>query len=259
MKTMMIEQLLMWAFNEELPKIDAGIGGPSAAPSTWNAVQEMISLGTIVDRQPNRHGVISGFVSDGEAHPDAYIVSACVARLAETEGFNVPPAWAPFPEWSDEHGLIAAAVARIRLEEMGRAGRLNGRHVVNLVRRCAILKSGPDWQVSDPPKIVKEGDKGKGAWFVTRTKKDRLGNTVTYLDNGFDKRTRRPKKGAFQKFRLATSIRGAVIARMEWQLWQSALEMLHGLMKGRLSSIDLLPFRPYYQPWVTQMNIAGDA
>jgi len=249
MRKMTIEQILMWTYNDELPKVDAGMSGPSAAPSSWNAVGEMITLGTIVDRQPNRYGVVSSFISEGDPHPDALRVYACVNRLQDHDGFEIADGWAPFPEWTDEHGLISAEVARIVGEELGKGGRLNGRHVVNLVRNAAIIGRGPNWDVK-APRIAPLSKSNKPAWFVTRSAKDGTGRTYTYEDDGFDDRKKRPKKGAYQKFRIVDPIRGAVIARLEWQLWQSALETLHEALSHRLVEIDLQPFFPDRFPWV---------
>lgn len=249
MRTMTIEQLLVWTYGDELPKADAGMSGPSAAPSSWNAVGEMITLGTMVDRQPNRYGVVSSFLSEGDPHRDALTAYQFVNQLQGDDGFEIGEGWRPFPEWDDEHGLIVAEVSRIVAEEIGRGGRLNGRHVVNLVRNAAIMGRGPDWRAK-PPRIVPLMDYGKPRWFVDRTAKDRTGKSYTYRDNGFDEKKQRPRKGAYQEFRLADPIRAAVVSRMEWQLWQSALETLHSRLSGRLTDIDLLPFRPDRFPWL---------
>ena len=250
MRSMSIEDLLIWAFNEELPKV----GGKSeavlsAAPSTWAVMSDVIALGTIVDKGPNRYGVVSGFSYEGDPHPDALIVGALVRGLANSGGFEIEEGWNPFPEWSDERGLIASEVRRVVDHELQRGAKLNGRYIVHLVTTSAILKRGPCWQ-ADEPKQVKIAVNGKDAWFVQRKARNGLGKVYTYEDNGFSQRSQRPMKGAYQKWRLTQPLRSAIIGRLDWQLWQSALEALHGQIASQeLSSISVTPFQPDRFPW----------
>lgn len=250
MKKMTIDQLLIWAFTEELPKIGArSEASMSAAPSSWNVMSDMIALGTMVDKGPNQYGVVSGFVYGGDPHPDALIVGDAVRGLAAHDGFEVGEGWNPFPEWKDEHGLIAAEVALVAADQMGRSGRLNGRYMVSLVTSAAILKRGPCW-LADEPRVVMMARSGKPAWFVKRKMRNRMGQIVTYEDNGFDERKQRPRPGAYRKYRLAEPIRSAIVARMDWQLWQSALNFLHRRLSAQLSAHDLLAFVPDRTPWL---------
>ncbi|WP_412474726.1 hypothetical protein ACK83U_00840 [Rhizobium sp. WW22] len=245
-----IEALLTWAFVEELPKVESGSVGPSVAPSVWQMMFDVITLGTNIDKSPNGYGVVGNFVNIGDPHPDALIVGNAVRALADRNGYEVMSGWWPFPEWDDPHGVIRAEVDRIAAEQVyERGGRLNGRHIVTLVTSAAILKRGPDW-TAEAPKVVTVKLNGKDdAWFVKRTAKDAFGRPIEYEDSGFDYRKRRPKKGAYRKYRLAQPIRAAVISRLEWQLWQSALEALHDSLSGTLSAHDLLPFTPNRHPW----------
>lgn len=259
MKKITIEALLQWAFTEELPKVGTSeSAGPSAAPSTWGVLSDVITLGTMVDKSPNKFGVISGYVWQGEPHPDALVVGRAVRALAERDGYEVAEGWNPFPEWPDDHGVIRAEVERIRIEQVNdRSGRLNGKHVVHLVTTSAILKRGPEWQ-AEQPKIVMVERSGKPAWFVMRKAKDSLGRTMWFEDNGFDQKRQRPVRNAYRKWRLAGSIRSDVISRLEWQIWQSALEVLHESLMGRLSGHDLLPFTPDRHPWAPRRKQVQD-
>jgi len=251
MKKITIEQLLIWAFTEELPKIGSKSEvSLSAAPSSWSVMSDMIALGTMVDKGPNRYGVVSGFVYGGEPHADAIAVGDAVRGLAALDGFEIGAGWNPFPEWKDDHGLIAAEVARVVADQTGRSGRLNGRYVVSLVTSAAILKRGPSWEAQEP-KVAKVGINGNDAWFIQRKAKTSTGKLYQYEDDGFNHRSRRPFKGAYQKWRLVDPLRSAIVARMDWQLWQSALEELHTRLASVLSHHDLLPFSPDRAPWRT--------
>lgn len=252
MRNMTIDALLTWAFTQELPKVGSvEAAGPSAAPSSWSAFADVIALGTMVDHRPNQYGVVSAFVYQGEPHADALMVGDSVRRLADREGFEVPPSWDPFPGLIDATGTVRDEVHRIISDfAAGRSGKVNGRHIVSLVSACAILKRGPIWE-ADAPRIITVQRGGKDAWFVMRRAKTGLGNVVEYEDNGFDQRKQRPVRGAYRKYRLADPIRATVLARLEWQLWQSALCELHRDLADRLSDHQLQPFKPIWHPWDT--------
>lgn len=252
MKKISIEALLTWAFTVELPKVGATEGGAPSYASGSAAFSEMVALGTLVDRSPNNYGVLSSFTFEGNPHPDAILVGDVVRGLAHRD-FEIADGWYPFPEWNDEHGIIRTEVARIAGEQVAR-GSVNGRHVVSLVTSAAVLKRGPDWTAREP-KVVMLTNAGRPAWFVTRKCKDRTGKLVSYEDNGFDQRKGKPMKGAYRKHRLDEPVRAAVIARMEWQIWQSALEVLHNGLSRYLSAHELLPFYPVMQPWATLREV----
>jgi hypothetical protein len=256
MKKVTIEQLLTWAFVHELPKIGAPVADIGAGFSmAWSVMSEVAALGTIVDRSPNAYGVIPGFVTMGDPHPDAVLVGEAVNDLADRGGFEIGEGWNPFPEWSDEHGLIAAEVSRAVAALRLKRDALGGRHVVNLVRRCAILGRGPDWTATQP-KVRMVTAKGKPAWFVMKKKHDSLRRVYLFEANGFDERKQRPVKGAYRKYELSEPITGDILSRLDWQLWQDALEQLHEELSGRLVLNDLLPFRPDRAPWLTRNRAA---
>jgi len=249
MKKTTIEALLTWAFTKELVKIgapdEAGIGSHSFV----SGMAEFSVLGTVVDRSPNAFGVIPSFIHEGKPHADALAVGDAVRGLAN-EGFDIADGWNPVAEWADEHGLIAAAVEKLAAEQRVRSDRLSGRHIVSMVISSAVLGRGPSW-LAEEPNTVMVAHMGKPAWFVLRKAKDRTGKTYEYEDNGFDQRRQRPVKGAYRKWRLDRSIRGDVLSRLDWQLWQSALELLHRRLSAskRLAEHELLTFRPIRAPW----------
>jgi len=248
MKTMTIEAFLTWAFTAELCKVGGGeddFGGGGS--SSWSFVTEYAALGTLIDRSPNVYGVIPGFTEDGDPHPDAR-VAGDVVRSLDDIGFDVPAGWQPFPEWSDEHGLIAAEVARVVGEVRLKGERLGGYHVTQTVIRAAILGRGPDWEVKEPTTRMVEAN-GKPLWFISRTTRDAFGRVYAFEGDGFDRKKQRPMRGAYRKFELSSSIRGAILARLDWELWQDALAELANRLEGQLESHRIAPFYPDRHPW----------
>lgn len=240
-----IENLLHWAFTEQLCEKREGASA-TIGSSNFTMIMEIVRLGAVIDRSRNIMEASSAFVAL-EPHEDALAVIAAVQKLAKHD-FDIGEGWNPFPEWQDEHGLIAAAV-REEVEALRvRGENLNGRHVAGLVFSCAVLGRGPDWRAEEPKAVcTKRG--GKEAWFIRKTGKDAFGRSYWFEANGYDTKRKRPIRGAYRKMELAQPIRGAIIARLEWQLWQDALCDLHKTLANQLASHDLLPFFPRRQPW----------
>lgn len=248
MKKVTIEQLLSWAFTHELGKVGAGGGGSFVSGSAWSAVSEMAALGTLVDRSPNHYGVIPDFVVTSYPHEDAVMAGDAVRALADRGGYEISEQWYPFPEWDDPHGLVREEVARTVNDVMSRRDVVNGKHVANLVISRAVLGRSIDWTAEEPTylPVLKLGNP---QWFVKRRITNAMNRVEMIEDDGFDRKRRRPKRGAYQKFYIDGSIRGAIIARMEWQIVQEAFEALHSELSGRLKAHDLLPFTPNLTPW----------
>ena len=252
MKKVTIDTLLTWAFTQELCKVGAtGTEGSSIAGG-WQAFAGMAELGTLIDRTPNYYGVIPDFVTNGgDPHPDAVEVGDAVRELADRGGFEIDLSVNPFPEWADERGLIAAEVARVVDELQIKRDVQQGAHVVNLVITSAFLGRGPEWSAVRPAERMVERA-GKPAWFILSTAKDAFGRAYEYETDGRDKRSRRPVRGAYRKFELSAPLRGAIISRFEWSIWQSALSELHNALSGRLAAHELTEFRGDFQPWMRE-------
>ena len=248
MKTIGITDLLAWAFCQELCKVGAGGDGLTAVSiSSWSLTRDMAVLGTLIDRSPNIFGVIPGFIEDGDPHPDALAVGRAVKAL-DAIGFEIPEGWMPFPEFDDPHGLIAAEVARVVAEVRLKGDRLGGRHLVTLVTGAAILGRGPDWHCDAPTFRLVEM-RGKPRWFLTKKVPDSLGRTYEIEVDGFDAKRQRPMRGAYRKYELSRMLRGEILSRLDWQLWQDALSFLADRLSGQVTAHRIAPFFPDRQPW----------
>lgn len=250
MKTMGIEDLLTWAFTQELWKVGSGGGFTSASASGWSRVQAYGELCALIDRTPNHFGVVPGF-EEGEPHPDAMLAGRAVKGLSRL-GLMMPTAgWNIFPEFDDEHGAIASEIDRVFAGWRAKGAAGAGSHLVALTTRCAILGKGPDWH-ADQPKVAPLMKWGNAMWFVKRNRKDSLGNLIHTEADGFDKRTRRPRPGAYRKFRVTEPMTSAVLGRLDWWLWQKALEILHAELFGQLKGHRLMGFSHIAEPWFSE-------
>ena len=247
MRKTSIENVLSWAFIEELPKVSRD-GSQTSAPasSAWSTMQE---LGTLIDASPNAYGVIPSF-EQGEVHPDALVIADAVMLLAAAK-FDVTAQGKVFADWDDPHGLIAAELATLAAEWAGKVS-IQGDHVRHLVRTSAILRRGPDWR-EDQPEFRMVAKNGMDAWFFLQEVNVR-GRKVMQEVDGFDRVKRRPKKGAYRKYELEMPIRGALQMRLDWQLWQMALSHLADQIKGDLQSWSLLTFIPDMAPWIRKKD-----
>jgi hypothetical protein len=246
-----IEKLLEWAFREELCKVGAGGGqvslGYASAGSSFN---DVVELGTLIDRTPNTFGVIADFISTDDPHPDALKVGRAVKALAKLE-IEFPASWNPLAEFDDPHGLIEDEIARFTSRADWRADMWSGAAMVSLVTRVALLGRGPDWRIDGDIgfRLVMMG--GKPAWFIKTTvgAKDGRPYQIETAD-GYDRRKHRPKAGAYRKFELKRSILVDIQARAEWQLWQDALLHLRNGLVDAVEAFEIAEFHPVRIPWM---------
>ena len=250
-----IEKLLEWAFREELCKVGAGGGFSLVSASAWDLVSGMAELGTLIDRSPNGYGVIPGFHALGDPHPDAVAVGDAVRGLRDI-GFEIPEGWNPLSEFDDPHGLIAAEVERVASRERLKGDRLTGRAMAALVTGAAILGRGPDWGIEDEPGFRMVTIAGEPAWFIVKRQKDALGRVHEIeTADGRDRKTHRPKHGAYRKYELKRTMTSDILSRLEWQIWQDALRHVHRTVAGALEAHDLIEFAPHRFPWLTKRKL----
>ncbi|CVI59497.1 hypothetical protein CFBP4996_18190 [Agrobacterium leguminum] len=242
-----IEKLLQWAFVQELCVRDiAEAGGPSSSSSNFTMIMEMLELGAIIDRSRNVMAASSAITL--EPHLDALAVADAVRDLADHR-FVIADDWAPFTDWADDYGLVSEAV-RSEIEAFRlRGDRANGRRAANLVICSAILGRGPDWFAEKPEERIVER-RGQPAWFISKSAKDGFGRSYEFEVDGYDRKRKRPMRGAYRKMELAEPIRSEIISRMEWKLWQDALVCLRKSLANQLSFYDVEPFSPDYAPWM---------
>lgn len=257
MKTVTMEELLTWAFVNELPK-GGGVDGLDNAnsawrmleASSWGKITSYAELGTVVDT-----GRGDNFLFEqGEPHEDAVTLGRAVAGLAACD-IVLPPGWNPLADWPDEDGmtadLAADAVAKVRkrIEERTQARR--GTEMVSLVVGTAILGRAPDW-TAEPSKVRMVERSGKPAWFVKRTMTDALGRRYDIEVDGYNPRTQRPQRGAYRKHELSTDPTGDILSRLDHQIWVAVNRRLERELAGHLVDHRLVAEERSMTPWLAR-------
>jgi hypothetical protein len=247
-KAMTIEDALRWAYREELPKREFG----GADGASWLATY--VELGTRID--VNAFGVVpmSGY-TDAPPHPDAVKLWQAVQALDALE-IEAPEGWNPITDLGDLGPLGAAAVAKAFAAEtvVGVDGKRRFKvKPSRLIVHFAVLGDQEEWR-AEPAKIAAVTENGKAKWFRRQTlwidrgrfADQNLGHWAEVEVSGVDKK-RRPYADAYHKYFLDPDPHAAIVARMEWQLWRSAIDMLAEDVE--LDSIALQPSAAPQWPW----------
>lgn len=257
MKTVTMEELLTWAFVNELPK-GGGVDGLDNAnsawrmleASSWGKITSYAELGTLIDRS----GGTNYFIEQGEPHEDAVTVGRAVAQLSACD-IVLPAMWNPLADWPDDDAtmtaLAADAVARVRkrIEERTQARR--GSEMVSLVVGTAILSRAPDW-TAEPSKVKLVERGGQPAWFVKRVMIDAFGNRHEIEVDGRSGRDRRPVRGAYRKYELSTAPDGDILSRLDHQIWVAVNRRLETELAGHLIDHRLVAEERSMTPWLAR-------
>jgi len=247
-----IVELLEWAYRHELPKAERpGDGMSASASSSWGMVASYGVLGTVIDAQINRFGVVPVGMDEGDPHPDAMAVAAAVGGLASSR-VSISEEWTPFPDWVDADGLVEHAVARIR----PRLASMRGEEIQTMLIARAVLGRKPVWRGDEPGRaMIMHG--GKPAWFMKAAGQDAWGNPVEREVDGYNYRSCRPRAGAYRKYRLTDDVAGLAIDRFRRTVWALAVRHVAQHVAGQLSSHQLSAEVPTLAPWAAVAGLAG--
>jgi hypothetical protein len=253
MKRMPIEDLLRWAYRDELPKDDApshfdmpGYGG------AWGGIERYGELMTLVDEPVNCWGVVPNFLAGGRPHPDAVAIGKAVMDL-DALALGIPEDWDPLADLGDLGALGAAAIVQAldRATALDRDGRtrLLKAKPSHLVRRCAIL-APPEWRGDVPEVKLVTGANGKARWFRRIVLQGDAGGYECEVD-GYNERRKRQYDDAYQKSYLDPDPTDVAEARAEYEVWHAALDLLVLDLYGLLAAHEALPTNHPARPWET--------
>lgn len=259
MKTVTIEELLVWAFVHELPKGGGadGLDNIHSAwrqleASSWGKVLGYAELMTLVDRDRPSPGT---WVEQSAPHEDALEVGRAVADLAKYD-VMFPEGWNPVGDWSEQGDLtrdaVARAVERFRLRPAGK----RGTSIVSLVISSAILGRVPDFSTPEPEHVMIERN-GKPAWFMQRTARDAFGREYCLEVDGYNHRAKRPQRGAYYKYELQPDPLSDILGRIDYQIWVAALKVLESALANSLIDHRMTYSTLSATPWIEEKDMMG--
>lgn len=260
-RTMEIDRALRWAFVNELPKArrDARAG---ELISSWRAVAAWAETMCETARDGvNRYGLVALDGECGEPHADALLIGEAVLALDQI-GFDLPEDWRPDRDVDWPSDLRAQAVDEARRRACRRADVGRGRDEMRLaastlVQRCAVMGDPPDWEIGETLCDFVRGASGRPRWFrrVELSAPGAFGDVVELVEvDGYDARAKRPHPDAYFKRRLEPSPVDALVRRAEYEVWRTAMDVLHEELAGRVS-FDLRPCAWPARPW--ERGLAG--
>jgi hypothetical protein len=256
-----IEELLRWAYLEELPKIPRIAAGPAGYGVAWNAIRRWADELSLAAASDNSFGVLPDLSIESFPHADAFRVHEAVAAL-DSWDLGLPDDWSPLADLGplDGHAALVAAKALGVMTVIDTDGKRKLRRSPRrLIFRHAILGGAPDCEVWAPEiKTVKEY--GKAKWFVRKvvTTEGSFGPIYAEVEvDGFDRKRKIPMNGAYQKTYLDPDPIDDVISRGEYEIWRSALDVLASELSGALDDFDVLPCSRPLRPWEEPPAAAG--
>lgn len=250
-----MEDLLCWAYREELPKTPADPAGPLGFGDAYARLRRQGEEMALVI-EPNRYGVAPDLSRGAEPHPDAIVIHDAVRGLAAWT-VGLPDDWSPLADMPHLGAAGAAAVARAldRLTYIDAAGERRLRAsagAAELVFRCAVAGRAPDWRIGPTRIDVERHANGKPRWFVREQFcfDGAFGPAIEEREGeGWDHRRKQPKPEAYQKSRLSPDPVDSIVARGEYELWRAALAILADMLAGKLASAEPLAPQGPLRPW----------
>ncbi len=246
-RSVTIDDLLAWAYRQELPKSTDGLRS-SVATSSAAMWEEFRILGVRVD-VTNVWGCLALGFEGGDPHPDALVVARHVNALAaetlsRVDGIDLLPDPACDILHPHERVWAHAQGFRMAVDEMGM---LRSSLVASIVA-AAHLGRFRSVTTVEGLKRSEVRMNGTPAYF-------RMVDGVEVM--GFDHRRRRPYPGAYRKTQLNMDLAPVVSERIEYQAWRQSLDVLAGQLNGKLEKFSVLPSRAPWTPWTGHVAASG--
>ncbi|MCS0501391.1 hypothetical protein [Ancylobacter mangrovi] len=252
-----IEDLLVWAYRDELPKAQVEpVSFSRGITPGWAGMSKFGKLLAVVDEGDirNRYGVVPDRSATEGPHADAEAVAQAVEGL-ENLSLEIPGGWWPFADWASperwgEAGQLALRDVLDRICVVDESGvRRFKTSPAWLVRKHAMIASAPDWEAEPPTYRTVKTRTGQNAWFVKRTITLPQGGEYEVEQDGFNPTRRRPYRDAYMKMELVPSPFYAGVDRAEYEVWHAGLTLLAEELGNRLASRFVVGPRRSARPW----------
>lgn len=254
-KSVTIEDLLSWAYRDELPKLAAPGPALGGFESAWlSLVRHGEIMPEKVSDGVNRYGVVPYSLDLGEPHPDAVALGDVVASLEglelDCDGFEP---LADMPGLGHEAGA-ATARAMAALTHRDGAGRsLLKRMPADLIRRHAVMRDCPPWEGDLPEARPVLGANGRPRWFraqvITYESAFGLAERTIEVD-GWDAKRKCPMAGAYTKQVWSPDPAEIAVCRAEYQIWRAALDVVAEEAAALMTRHAIVPSARAWAPWI---------
>ncbi len=235
-RVMSVEDVLQWAFRDELPK-DRGLGGSFVPGMPMAPMWRNAALGTPVDNWSREPGLPTCM---GPPAPDALKVEASVQALeafADQAIDDVPDLMGDFGELGvDETRAIRRALCMMPA----------------IVARCAKLRCRPMWTRNIYPGPMRAPN---GRTIVVRSEPV-FSKTITgeEVEHEVLAQVEARAKGEYpfgshSPLQYDPSPQSVAEERAEYLVWWGALEMIARDLDGKLETITVLPSLAPQRPW----------
>ena len=236
-----IQDLLVWAYREELPK-DRGLGGSGRGePCAVSPMFAMGAFGTRVDYFHREPGFPSAM---GAPHPDALLVEAAVERLATHAEQAV-----------DEQLDLAPDFGALGVDE-GHAVRRALAMMPAMVARCAKLQKAPFWSSDVVPRPIYVGGNGR-TLVVRREPQFSKALTGEEVEHEVIVQVTAEQKGsyafgAYSPLQYEPDPQSVVDERAEYLVWWGALNALAADLADKLTTFSVRPPSARQRPWTDE-------
>lgn len=257
-----VEDVIAWAWRDELPKMPRKQEGPMAMAGGWDRTGCFAELLSLVDLYGvNQYGAVPDFSADAWPCRDAQLIGAAVMALDDCV-LELPEDWRPAPELDAFGGLGAKAVSdawrRMTVDHGDGRMTLRLKPSELIIRRAVMGWDADEMIIDGTEQRFDAWPNGEAKWFVRKTVDvivggDGNGNDITEPQdvelNGWNSKSRRPMPDAYRKPYLDPNPVNAIIARAEHEIWLSALAGLHDELVDQMEDIAMLPSAIPAQPW----------
>ena len=235
-----IQDLLVWAYREELPK-DRGLGGSGKGePCAVSPMFAMGAFGTRVDYFHREPGFPSAL---GAPHPDALLVEAAVERLA-----------AHAEQAVDEQLDLAPDFGALGVDEVHAVRRALAM-MPAMVARCAKLQKSPFWTSEIVPRAMYAGN---GRPMVVR-REPQFSKALTgeEVEHEVIVQVTAEQKGsyafgAYSPLQYEPDPQSVVDERAEYLVWWGALNALAAELADKLATFSVRPPSARQRPWTNE-------
>jgi hypothetical protein len=259
-----VEDVIAWAWRDELPKVPKRQDGPMSMAGGWDRTGRFAELLSLVDLfGVNQFGAVPDFSAESWPCEDAQLIGGAVMAL-DDYALELPDDWHPAPELDRFGGLGVKALSEAwrRMTFTDGQGKLMLRlKPSELIIRRAVM----GWD--DPASMTIEGVEqrfeasanGKEKWFVSQMVDTIVGGNADGSDrtvqqqvelNGWNSKQHRPLPGAYRKPYLDPDPVNAIIARAEHEIWMSALAMVFEAVSGQMKDVAMLATAIAPAPWL---------